>query len=265
MSTDVRRRPALPGGRVLSDGHVLYWWVEILLIIGFYVVYSQIRNLSGNSLEHPPAHALEHAKQIIELEQRLVLFHEHRLQDWAEHFTPLIVIGSTWSIKTAGTKASTAAIGTSRSSARNTSPNTAITESWYTNAVPNTRTACAGWCRKRSAPMCTAPMKLVQFSRSAKRPANRGWLTVSITNPSSASVITATRSASQDCGSSRSDGRIANPNNTVSGSTRNPVSRSSATEPNAVRELTRLDARETRSTSPPIVVGRTVPMNKLAK
>jgi hypothetical protein len=91
VSTEVRRRPALPGGRVLSDGHVLYWWVEILLIIGFYVVYSQIRNLSGNSLEHPPAHALEHAKQIIELERRLGLFHEHRLQDWAEHFTPLIV------------------------------------------------------------------------------------------------------------------------------------------------------------------------------
>jgi hypothetical protein len=91
VSTEVRRRPALLGGRVLSDGHVLYWWVEILLIIGFYVVYSQIRNLSGNSLEHPPAHALEHAKQIIELEQRLGLFHEHRLQDWAEHFTPLIV------------------------------------------------------------------------------------------------------------------------------------------------------------------------------
>jgi hypothetical protein len=91
VSTEVRRRPALPGGRVLSDGHVLYWWVEILLIIGFYVVYSQIRNLNGNSLLDPPAHALEHAKQIIELEQRLGIFHEARFQDWAEHFTPLIV------------------------------------------------------------------------------------------------------------------------------------------------------------------------------
>jgi len=91
VTTEVRRRPALPGGRVLSDGHVLYWWAEILLIIGFYLVYSAVRNLNGNSLLDPPAHALDHAKQIIALEQHLGLFHEHRIQDWAEHFTPLIV------------------------------------------------------------------------------------------------------------------------------------------------------------------------------
>lgn len=91
MSTEVRRRPALPGGRVLSDGHVLYWWAEILLIIGFYVVYSAVRNINGNSLLDPPAHALEHAKQIIELERNLGIFHEARFQHWAEHFTPLIV------------------------------------------------------------------------------------------------------------------------------------------------------------------------------
>jgi hypothetical protein len=91
VSTEVRRRPALPGGRVLSDGHVLYWWTEILLIIGFYIVYSAVRNLNGNSLLEPPAHALEHAKQIIELERRLGIFHEARIQDWAEHSTPLIV------------------------------------------------------------------------------------------------------------------------------------------------------------------------------
>ncbi len=93
-TTEVRRRTTLPGGRVLSDGHVLYWWVEILLIIGFYVVYSAVRNLNGNSLLEPPAHALEHAKQIIELERRLGIFHEARIQDWAEHFTPLIVAGN---------------------------------------------------------------------------------------------------------------------------------------------------------------------------
>ena len=78
-------------------------------------------------------------------------------------------------------------------------------------------------------------------------------------------MIAPTSSASQERGSSMSDGRIANPDMTINGRTRNPVSRSSATEPNAVREPTRLDARETRSTSPPIVVGRTVPMNRLAR
>ncbi len=94
MRAEVRRRPALPGARVLSDGHMLYWWVEILLIIGFYLVYSEIRNLSGNSLLDPPAHALEHAKQIITLEQHLGIFQEHRIQDAAEHFTPLIVVAN---------------------------------------------------------------------------------------------------------------------------------------------------------------------------
>ncbi len=94
MSTEVRRRPALPGGRVLSDGHLLYWWVEILLIIGFYIVYSAVRNLDGNSLLEPPVHALEHAKQIIELERHLGIFQEARFQDWAEHFTPLIVFAN---------------------------------------------------------------------------------------------------------------------------------------------------------------------------
>jgi hypothetical protein len=81
----------LRGGRVLSDGHVLYWWAEILLIIGFYVVYSAVRNLNGSSLLDPPAHALDHARQIIELERQLGIFQEARFQHWAEHFTPLIV------------------------------------------------------------------------------------------------------------------------------------------------------------------------------
>ncbi len=35
---------------MLSDGHVIYWWVEILAIIAFYVVYSAIRNIHGGNL-----------------------------------------------------------------------------------------------------------------------------------------------------------------------------------------------------------------------
>ena len=41
-----RRR--LPGARVLRDGTVLYWWVEIIAILVFYLVYSRIRNANGN-------------------------------------------------------------------------------------------------------------------------------------------------------------------------------------------------------------------------
>jgi hypothetical protein len=91
MNAEVRTRPRLPAARVLTDGHVLYWWLEILMILGFYAVYSAIRNINGSTLLDPPRHALNHAHQIISLEQHLGLFHEARIQDVAEHFTPLIV------------------------------------------------------------------------------------------------------------------------------------------------------------------------------
>ncbi|MDQ1461347.1 MAG: hypothetical protein QOI08_2831, partial [Actinomycetota bacterium] len=42
MSTEVQRPSRYGGGRVLSDGHVLYWWVELLAILVFYVAYSAV-------------------------------------------------------------------------------------------------------------------------------------------------------------------------------------------------------------------------------
>ena len=81
-----------PAARALSDGHVLYWWVEILVILGFYVVYSAIRNMNGGSCEpHRHTHSTTRT-QIIELEQRRsASYHEQTFQDWAQHFTPLII------------------------------------------------------------------------------------------------------------------------------------------------------------------------------
>ena len=87
MSTQARRRSTLPGARVLSDGHVLYWWVELLAILTFYVVYSFVRNLNG---AHPPA-AFPHARQIITIEHWLGIYHEETIQQWALHFRPLII------------------------------------------------------------------------------------------------------------------------------------------------------------------------------
>jgi hypothetical protein len=84
------RRGTLPGGRVLSDGHVLYWWVEIIAIVLYYVVYSAIRNLHGGN-GHIPAHAVDHARQIISLEHHLGIYHEATIQSWAMHFRPLII------------------------------------------------------------------------------------------------------------------------------------------------------------------------------
>lgn len=91
MSTEVQRPRALPGGRVLRDGRTLYWWAEVLAVVVFYLVYSAVRNVHGNNLLDPPPHALDHAKQVIAMERALGLFQEARLQDWAEHFTPLVV------------------------------------------------------------------------------------------------------------------------------------------------------------------------------
>ena len=81
----------LPGARLLTDGHALYWWLEIGMVLAYYGVYSVIRNMNSGSLAAPPPHASDHARQVIEFEQRFGLFQEHRLQDMAEHFTPLIV------------------------------------------------------------------------------------------------------------------------------------------------------------------------------
>ena len=51
MSTETERR-TMKGARRLRDGSHIYWWVEILAILLFYVVYSAVRNLNGS---HPPS------------------------------------------------------------------------------------------------------------------------------------------------------------------------------------------------------------------
>ncbi len=93
MSSVVERKSRLPGGRVLRDGHTLYWWAEILAIIGFYLVYSAIRNIHGGISETPP-HAFDHARQVMSLEHHLGIFHEQTIQGWAMHSRPLIIFGN---------------------------------------------------------------------------------------------------------------------------------------------------------------------------
>ena len=93
MTTDVQRRSRLPGGRVLTDGHVLYWWVELLALLVFYAVYSAIRDVHGGNL-HVPPHAFEHARQIMSLEHDLGILHEQTFQQWALHSRPLILFSN---------------------------------------------------------------------------------------------------------------------------------------------------------------------------
>ena len=86
MSTATERGP-MKGARRLRDGSHIYWWVEILAILLFYVVYSAVRNMNGSN----PPKAFHNARDIITLEHHLGLFHEATIQSWALHFRPLII------------------------------------------------------------------------------------------------------------------------------------------------------------------------------
>jgi hypothetical protein len=59
----------------------LRWWRELVYIAVFYLVYSAIRNQFG-SASVSPDHALDHARQIVDLERTLHLFFEETVQGW---------------------------------------------------------------------------------------------------------------------------------------------------------------------------------------
>lgn len=99
--------PASPSprfhARMLRDGTRLYWWVEVIVILLFYLVYSAIRNTNeGGEVE-----AFRHARQVISAQKSIGLFFEESWQEWALHFRPLVVAmnymyGSLHFIVTAG-------------------------------------------------------------------------------------------------------------------------------------------------------------------
>jgi PAP2 superfamily len=85
--TAARSGLRLPGGRRLRDGRHLYWWLEIVAIVAFYMVYSAIRNANEGS--YPDAFA--NARVLIDWQQALGINHEEVLQDWALHFRPVVI------------------------------------------------------------------------------------------------------------------------------------------------------------------------------
>lgn len=82
---DTPWKDRLPGARRLRDGHKLYWWVEILAVLAFYLVYSAIRNAKKSD----PAHSFHNATRLIHLERILGLWHEHLFHHW-------VVVHSRW-------------------------------------------------------------------------------------------------------------------------------------------------------------------------
>jgi len=59
----------------------LRWWTEVAIVLGFYAVYTSIRNLFGSAAVDPNA-ALENAEFVIRIERWFGLFQEERLQGW---------------------------------------------------------------------------------------------------------------------------------------------------------------------------------------
>lgn len=57
------------------------WWVEVAVVLGFYIVYSIVRNLFGSAAVSPRV-AFDNAELIIDIERALGLFHEERIQHW---------------------------------------------------------------------------------------------------------------------------------------------------------------------------------------
>jgi hypothetical protein len=74
-------------GRRLSDGSVIYWWLEILMCLAFYFVYSLARNANKSD----PSKAFRNARTIISLEHHLGIFHEATIEGWALHAKALII------------------------------------------------------------------------------------------------------------------------------------------------------------------------------
>jgi membrane-associated phospholipid phosphatase len=59
----------------------LRWWKEVLYCVGFYVVYSVIRNLFGSAAVEPEE-AFANAERIIEVQRALGLYFEETVQGW---------------------------------------------------------------------------------------------------------------------------------------------------------------------------------------
>jgi len=87
--TEFETVPARPkrGGRRLRDGAVIYWWLEIVMILGYYFVYSAIRNTNKSD----PSEALHNARTIIGWEKHLGIFHEARLEHWVLHVKAIVI------------------------------------------------------------------------------------------------------------------------------------------------------------------------------
>jgi len=86
----VLERTRWRGGKRLRDGHTLYWWVEVLVVMAGNLVYESIRNANTTDVHL----AYQNALKIIDWQQALWLNHEQTWQRWALEFEPLVIAGN---------------------------------------------------------------------------------------------------------------------------------------------------------------------------
>lgn len=75
-----------PPGAATDDGEqdppvTIHWWREIAYIVGFYGIYTLVRNQFG-SASVGAQHAYQNALHVIDVERALGLFHEATIQGW---------------------------------------------------------------------------------------------------------------------------------------------------------------------------------------
>jgi cytochrome bd-type quinol oxidase subunit 2 len=79
--------------------HRLFWWKEVLITLGFYLVYSWIRNLFGSNAFEPggiPYHAFDNAERVIRFETLVGLYHEQAIQHVFLPYRFFIQFWNTW-------------------------------------------------------------------------------------------------------------------------------------------------------------------------
>ena len=77
---NLTRRASVPAKQDIK----VRWWKEALIVIGFYLLYSVVRNRFGSALLESggtPEQPFHHAEQIIRVERSLGLFHENAIQN----------------------------------------------------------------------------------------------------------------------------------------------------------------------------------------
>jgi hypothetical protein len=71
---------------VVERERKLRWWKEALIIVGFYAIYSFVRNFFGSAqvdteAHEYPVHAFTNAVRLVDWERRVGLFHEETVQE----------------------------------------------------------------------------------------------------------------------------------------------------------------------------------------